>query len=156
VIPERPRTTLGKLTLSDLLRSPAWEGTRTYEGSDEIIEALSLNTDGSVPRLVGEVWCKSRCVLANGTSLPACALYRGDKPDGPDLWTVWLDGQWVSCKVPPAPERVLERRGPAIFASTLGVTLDEAFPLVVSADLTFETAPPVRQVRVTPLGVERP
>lgn len=154
-IPGRPRTTLGSLSLDDLRRSPAWEATRRYEGTDEILEALTLNLDGSGPAEVGEVWCLSRCTLANGSVLPACALYRGDKPDGPDLWTVWVRDRWLRLRLPPAPERALERNGPEAFARALGLDMEAVFPLVVSSEVPFLTAPTWRSAKVTWPSMER-
>ena len=152
MIPERPHTTLGRLTLADLSAHPAWEGTRRYEATDEVLEALTLSIDGAVPREVGEVWCLSQCTLANGAVFPACALYRGDKSDGPDLWSIWFGGRWHSFNVPPAPDAVLQRRGPPHFASELGLPLEQVFPLTICAAVQFETAPSEREARVLLAG----
>src|SRR5437763_13600232 len=126
---EITRTTLGQLSDEELSLHVAWEATGEVEDGDKVLIPATTDHVGRVASTVGEVWCRSVCCFLNGEQHPACAMYRGDGPEGPLAWSVTNnDGEEVRLIVPPAPPVVLEIDGPIAFARNFGHKVEEIFP----------------------------
>jgi hypothetical protein len=149
------RTTLGMLSDDELELHPAWEATGEVEEGDKVLVPARMTGDGRVDPTVGEVWCRSVCTFANGDVHQACAMYRGDRAEGPLAWTISKNGNELPLLVPPAPPAVLELDGPVPFAKAFNLSLNDIFPLEIKATVKFVTLPADRSVEIGVEGILR-
>lgn len=153
--PGRPRVTLDLLTNDLLIQYPVWGETgELNDDGERFYTPVRLTKKVLVPCEVSEVFCLSKCHFANGTSHLACAMCRGDSPEGPLLWTIWNGQKDVRLILPPAPDFVLQKEGPEAFASAFGLPLAAVFPAIFEVVPEFATAPRRRRAKLTPSGAE--
>lgn len=148
---------LSELTYDDLAKVHVWAiAAGSEDDEDATLSPVSLTDSGLVPSSVGEVWCLCVARFADGSEHKATAMCRGDSSDGPLLWTVSTGAEDVSLVVPPAPDLVLSKQGPAPFASKFGRTRGQVFPLTIEAITGFTMDPRRRQVTIGADGVLEP
>ena len=146
--------TLARLTYSHLRSCPAWEVTGRQDDRGEAILAPTTLLDGNtVQSIARAVWCLCTCIFKDGSTHPACAMCCPYSDKGPLAWTVWNGRDDVSLIPPPAPDFVLEKEGPKMFASKFNRNLDSVFPLEILVLPMFQQPPVRRSVRISANGI---
>jgi|GEM_PF-6099948 len=146
--------TLSQLTYDDLMKTPAWMTVGdSINGMDIQIEAVIMDNEGNIPAHIGEVWCLCRAIFANGSEHLAICMCRGDSDERPLLCSVWNGTEDIPVILPPAPAMVLDRDGPAVFASRFNMSIQDAFPMTIIAIPHFAVAPAIRIVKMDVHGI---
>ena len=150
------KRTIQTMTYADFAVTPVWALKAGDAGqlTNPPLVPVTLAAGQKVPKELGELWCLCRARFADGTEHQAAGMCRGDEAIGPLMWSIWNGTQDVRLLVPPAPEFVLARQGPAPFAAKFGKPLAAVFPLTIRAVAEFAVEPAIRHVKIGVGGVQ--
>lgn len=85
--------------------------------------------------------------LADGTFLCGIASVDGEPPKIYPAIAFSSEEQWFTLHLPPAPQFVLEKTGPAAFAAFLGSGESHIFPIRIQTDVNFrKTGEPLSSI----------
>jgi hypothetical protein len=127
------RKQLEDLQLEDFDTFPMWID--LYGDNDELegqVEPMMDQFELS-SELKQHVWCRVKVGLQDGTELNGIGMYFCDTGQIGNF-SIKIGQTWIRLILPPAPEFVLEKEGPATFSQRLGKSLGEVFPMIIETD----------------------
>jgi hypothetical protein len=118
------------LTIEDLVSAPLWDTVQPdVEGGIDVTVAPVIGS-GAIDGSESLPWVHCTGHLADGTVVDAVANVFLDPPRLARP-TLYLEGRWHDFALPPAPEFVLAKDGPAILANALGKSIEHVFPITL-------------------------
>ena len=122
---------LNELELDDFDAVPIWA---TDLKHDDLETVLAMPGKTQIEDGESDLWVRFSGAIADGTSVRGIAMVE-TPPPRLLLWSFFIEGQWLTLHLPPAPEFVLARTGPDAFARTLSRHLREVFPIRIHTEV---------------------
>ncbi|MBU3947275.1 MAG: hypothetical protein KJ826_03525 [Proteobacteria bacterium] len=129
---------ISDFTLDDFDYCPIWETTLDLpEGcDDELVRPAHGKT--SIRDGESDQWVRFSGKLADGTEIKGIAMAEAPPPDLL-LLSFFIEDRWIVLNLPPAPDFVLGKTGPMVFAKNLKKTLNETFPISIQSEIVAES-----------------
>jgi hypothetical protein len=140
---------IGDLELVDFDRFPIWKSALDLpDGCDnEMVRPVagkSIVADGD-----SNLWVRVVGKLADGTDIAGIAFAELPPPSLSN-WSFFIEGKWLVLLLPPAPDFVLAKSGPRVFAESLGRDLHKVFPIRLKSEVVFENTGQELHVTIEP------
>jgi hypothetical protein len=123
------------LTLSDFDRAWCWASDLA---NDDIESVYPIAGKETIMAADGPLWVRFSGNLADGTPAPGIASAQCTPPDLL-VPSFFIDDRWHTFYLPPAPEFVLDQRGPERFAEALHRSLYQVFSLRLCTEVKVES-----------------
>ncbi|MFX1265796.1 MAG: hypothetical protein ACFFH0_10485 [Promethearchaeota archaeon] len=138
---------LEDLELSDFDEYKVWQFVVDEAGEIDYDNVVPVRAEAVVFEEDVTVMVPITAKLADGTFLRGTASVDGDPPKIYPAVTFGSEEQCFTLHLPPAPQFVLEKTGPAAFAAFLGSSESQIFPIEIQTDVNFrKTGEPLSSI----------
>jgi len=125
------RKKLADFALSDFDLAWVWRSDWANDDEETVLPVPGKDTIEDGDALL---WVRINGELADGTPLSGIALVNTE-PLELSIPSFLIEGRWMSVYLPPAPDFVLEKSGPEVFARGLGRDLTQVFPIRIRTEI---------------------
>jgi hypothetical protein len=138
---------IGDLELTDFEQFPIWES--ILDSPDGCDDELVRPVEDKNTIADGEscLWVRFTGKLSDGTQVAGIAFAESPPPSLSN-WSFFIEGKWLALLLPPAPDFVLAKTGPEVFAKSLERDLSEVFPIRLKSEVVFENTGQQLQVTI--------